>query len=206
LTAVTEEIEVTDDLYETVSVEDALIWIEAPEDGPGLPVPNDLTPNARALLIEYNSWKPSPDRGNILVMGLIMKSLVLADGKADGAFGLIIEVRNMTDGGDDAWASADHFFQSWVLRDQLPPLLAGPGASLANDGYHFAKMLGIKLEQDDPNIAPSPPTLRQYGWGFKGAVAAWQFPTNLKGRPAEELRGFLDFLPRGLHETGEPLR
>ncbi len=157
-----------------------------------------LTRNARKLFDRYNFLKSLNLSDHQMVAAIIQEALMLTGGNAVDAFGLVYEIRNSLNGihDNDLWASADHFFQSWTLRNHVRTgLLAGIGAGFVNDGYAILKSIGFPVGRDNPNVPPSPVTWQQYFWGNKGSWAAFWYSTNLSiGSP--EWRDFLKWLDK----------
>jgi RHS repeat-associated protein len=138
------------------------------------------TPGAKQILDFFATLKRMKLSDNEIVAMLITRALSLTGGNAKEAFALIYEIRHIPGADNDIWASLDHFFQSWTLRNIVPTgLYAGVGAGFANDWYSFKKLVGLSVQRDNPNTPPSPVTLLQYRWGNIGAWAAFWYDTDL---------------------------
>jgi len=166
-----------------------------------------LSRKAQRLLDRFNFFKRLGWSDGQIVAAIIQDALVFTGGNAWEAFALVLEICNGANGAydNDLWASVDHFFQSWTVRDNMPTskylcgvgggLLGSVGAGIANDGYSLLKLPGVHVAQDNPNVPPSRLSAFQYQWGNKGAWAAFWYSTSL-GIGSPQWRDFLQWLDR----------
>ena len=87
----------------------------------------------------------------------------MTGGNAGKAFGLVYEIRDATNGGNEVWALADHFFNAWTARNHAynvcdvgRGLLGSIGGAAANDIYMLMKAFGIGVAQDQQEHSPVP--------------------------------------------------
>ena len=166
-----------------------------------------LLPEFQELLDDYNllRQKCSDDE---LVAALIVKTLILTNGDAQRALGLINQFRKNAKNDNDIWASVDHFFQSWNARNVVNQgLLASLIGGFFNDGYSLLKLFPYSRDnwvpRDDPGKPPSPVTWMQYKWGSGGSWAALYYSMNLAiGSP--EWKDFLEWLDSNAASSPPP--
>ena len=82
------------------------------------------------------------------------------------------------------------------LASQLLPLdrIGGAtGSIMANTWLIIAKSLGIDTGRDNPNVPPSRLTMQQALWGYRGAWAAFRYPTKI-WPGSREWKSFVNWL------------
>ena len=148
----------------------------------------------REIVAWYNEVRTRDLTNDQMVAILILHAIKVMDGNVTDAFALIKRVRDLSNSGDDIWASADHFFNCWTVRDFAPAPVAAYTGELWRNIYALAKMIGIPVKRDKSDIPPSPSTPLQRWWGHRGACTALCYPTDLKSYSEEELIDFVKWI------------
>jgi RHS repeat-associated protein len=128
-----------------------------------------LTPEAQALLAEYQRIRGLVDGDDAVVRGLINKALALANGDAALALSYVLELRNqgLVPWNSDDWACVDHYLNGMAAK-QMFPVRGRIQVPFANAYYMYLKFIGSSWVKPESKIPPCPSSWRQWWWGHGG--------------------------------------